>query len=237
MNGLKFNLKLPPSAAKPAQPAENKPATSSGNGWGKALGGNGQNGFKLNIKFGKGATENKNNFPEFNFGTGQTFQSSKDPKEKFETTVLGAIGKNTAAQGNNEEGGDDAQNIVSINADEFAGEEDDQNLLNRKCKLLVLTPPTDAGGKAAWTERASGPFHLNKTKDAHRIVIRREPLLQPVVNTLVGEYLKPKLNKSTIQCCFILDNKPTPATIRFKDSTIAKEVFDKLTEIIDNLKK
>lgn len=259
---LNFNLQIP----KYNKQAENKPSDSPSkpeadsklktNGWGLPPSGNLGKSLTLGLQ--------KKDSPaavtiEFHFGTGQKFQSTKDPKEKFETenSFGRSQGANNSSSTQDNEVADDAEDYEKVSENTIQGEENETILINEKCLVKILAPvsqdnkdnkdqkpPAKDQNSVAqeWKQLGVGPFHLNKCDGFHRIIIRREPLLNITFNCRVAAFMKPTLLKKSVKLLLLMDNEkneqvPTITVLSFKTPEIAANVCNKLNEIVQSLEK
>ena len=129
----------------------------------------------------------------FHFGTGKTFNAYQPADKKFtDPDIVNHINPNekiptTFSQTvtENNDGECKLENAGIVVAE--TGEEKDEVLFDEPCILYVC-------GAEGYSNIGTGPFHLNKTGSFHRITMRRDPLMQIVLNTRCTPHNNPKIS-------------------------------------------
>lgn len=185
----------------------------------------------------------------FNFGTGKEFQAEK---KEFAPTVFkqfnfGGFGAPAKEEENEAaEEPEEAENAFDETAE--TGEENEECCLDTPCALYQLVAENKSeeekksgDSKPRWAERGIGDLHFNHSQEQnfYRIIFRRKPLRNVILNQRISKDMKPKrLNQKSI--CFIgtllqsevnqkESNDPpaiTPLFLRFKDAATADRFME-----------
>ena len=129
----------------------------------------------------------------FHFGTGKTFSAYSPATKKFtDPDIVNHINPNEKISSTfsqtvteNNDGECKLENTAIVVAE--TGEEKDEILFDERCILYVC-------GKDEYSNIGVGPFHLNKTGSFHRITMRRDPLMQIVLNVRCTPHNNPKIS-------------------------------------------